>query len=140
MRTAAERAHALGKKLYVAVNIFARNPDFGALSDYFSFLRESGADAAIVSDPGVIYAAKKSAPGLPLHLSTQANTTNKYAVKFWSEQGISRVILARELSLPEIAEIKDFQMPFALVFSKSCTSSNDLLKFSHRTNFFVYDD
>lgn len=96
------------QKLYVAVNIFARNPDFGALSDYFSFLRESGADAAIVSDPGVIYAAKKSAPGLPLHLSTQANTTNKYAVKFWSEQGISRVILARELSLPEIAEIKDF--------------------------------
>ena len=86
LRTAAERAHALGKKLYVAVNIFARNPDFGALSDYFSFLRESGADAAIVSDPGVIYAAKKSAPGLPLHLSTQANTTNKYAVTFWSEQ------------------------------------------------------
>lgn len=108
LQTAAERTHALGKKLYVAVNIFARNPDFGALSDYFSFLRESGADAAIVSDPGVIYAAKKSAPGLPLHLSTQANTTNKYAVKFWSEQGISRVILARELSLPEIAEIKDF--------------------------------
>ena len=65
-------------------------------------------DAAIISDPGVIYVAKQAAPDLPIHLSTQANTTNKYAVKFWKEQGISRIILARELSLEEIKEIHDF--------------------------------
>lgn len=60
------------------------------------------------SDPGVIYVAKESAPELPLHLSTQANTVNKYAVRFWKEQGISRIILARELSVSEISEIRDF--------------------------------
>ena len=94
--------------MYVTANIFAKNADFSALKDYFRYLEKIGADAAIVSDPGVVYAAKQAAPGLALHLSTQANTTNKYAVKFWQEQGISRVILARELSLREIAEIRDF--------------------------------
>ena len=105
---AVSAAHAAKKKVYVAVNIFARNADFSALSDYFRLLEKSGADAAIVSDPGVVYAARKAAPSLSLHLSTQANTTNKYAVKFWAEEGISRVILARELSVKEISEIRDF--------------------------------
>lgn len=108
LRLAAETAHSLGKKVYVTANIFAKNADFSALKDYFRYLEKIGADAAIVSDPGVVYAAKQAAPGLALHLSTQANTTNKYAVKFWQEQGISRIILARELSLREIAEIRDF--------------------------------
>ncbi|MBQ8283667.1 MAG: U32 family peptidase C-terminal domain-containing protein [Clostridia bacterium] len=101
-------AHELGKKVYVTANIFAKNADFGRLTDYFQFLNSIGADAAIISDPGVVYAAKKAAPTLPIHLSTQANTTNKYAVKFWQEQGLSRVILARELSLGEISEIHEF--------------------------------
>ncbi|MFR1983429.1 MAG: peptidase U32 family protein [Christensenellaceae bacterium] len=87
-------------------NIFAKTPIFPRWT--ISAIWKNGADAAIVSDPGVVYAAKQAAPGLALHLSTQANTTNKYAVKFWQEQGISRVILARELSLREIAEIRDF--------------------------------
>ncbi len=102
-------AHDLGKKVYVTANIFARNPDFTLLGDYFSYLQEIGADAAIVSDPGVIYTAKKAAPELSLHLSTQANTTNKYAVRFWKEQGVSRVILARELSVKEISEMHEFE-------------------------------
>lgn len=101
-------AHERGKKVYVTANIFARNPDFGRLEEYFRFLQDIKADAAIISDPGVVYLAKKVAPDLPVHLSTQANTTNKYAVKFWQEQGISRAILARELSLNEIGEIHDF--------------------------------
>ena len=101
-------AHEQGKKLYVTANIFARNQDFSEISDYFKFLESIGVDAAIVSDPGVVYLAKKVAPKLAIHLSTQANTTNKYAVKFWSEMGVERVILARELSLKEIAEIKEF--------------------------------
>lgn len=101
-------AHEQGKKLYVTANIFARNQDFSEISDYFKFLESIGVDAAIISDPGVVYLAKKVAPKLAIHLSTQANTTNKYAVKFWSEMGVERVILARELSLKEIAEIKEF--------------------------------
>ena len=108
LKNAVTLAHCLGKKLYVTANVFARNADFSVLGDYFSFLNEIGVDGAIVSDPGAIYTAKKVAPNLILHLSTQANTTNKYAVKFWQEQGVSRIVLARELSLKEIAEIHDF--------------------------------
>lgn len=108
LRLAVREAHALGKKVYVTANVFARNADFPELERYFSRLSEIGADAAIVSDPGAVYAAKKVAPKLPIHLSTQANTTNKYAVRFWLEEGVSRVILARELSLREISEIREF--------------------------------
>ena len=108
LKSAVKYAHSLNKKVYVTVNIFAKNNDFSALGDYFRFLYEIGADAAIISDSGVFYACKKAAPKLPVHISTQANLTNKYAVKFWREQGADRAILARELSLNEIAEIHDF--------------------------------
>lgn len=108
LKSAVEFAHSLGKKVYVTANIFARNADFGALGDYFAYLYSIGADAAIISDSGVFYAAKKAAPDLAVHISTQANLTNKYAVKFWKEQGATRVVLARELSLAEIAEIHSF--------------------------------
>ena len=105
---AVEYAHGLGKKVYVTANIYARNGDLAAMEDYFAFLEQAGADAALISDPGVLYAAKKTAPGLPVHISTQANVTNKYAVKIWRDMGACRAVLARELSLAEIAEIHDF--------------------------------
>ena len=105
---AVEYAHGLGKKVYVTANIYARNGDLAAMEDYFAFLEQAGSDAALISDPGVLYAAKKTAPGLPVHISTQANITNKYAVKFWRDMGACRAVLARELSLAEIAEIHDF--------------------------------
>ncbi|MBO5327955.1 MAG: U32 family peptidase [Clostridia bacterium] len=108
LKSAISYAHSLKKKVYVTVNIFAKNADTAALEDYFAYLYSIGADAVIISDSGVFYAAKKAAPKLPVHISTQANLTNKYAVKFWHEQGAERAILARELSLKEIAEIKDF--------------------------------
>lgn len=108
LRSAATFARAKNKKLYVTANVFARNADFALLKDYFSALQEINVDGVIVSDPGVVYLCKQAAPKLPIHLSTQANTTNKYAVKFWAEQGVSRVILARELSIKEIAEIHEF--------------------------------
>ena len=101
-------AHALKKKVYVTTNIYARNADFSMLGDYFVALENMGADGVIISDPGLVYLAKKVAPKLCVHISTQANTTNRYAVKFWQEQGVSRVILARELSLREISEIHEF--------------------------------
>lgn len=106
--SAIKYAHSLGKKVYVTANIFAKNSDLALMEDYFAFLQEAGADAAIISDSGVFYAARKSAPNLSVHISTQANLTNKYAVKFWYEQGASRAILARELSLKEIAAIHEY--------------------------------
>ncbi len=108
LRSAVDFVHTLGKKVYVTANVFARNADFSRLKDYFTYLSTIGADGVIVSDPGVVYLVKSVAPSLPVHLSTQANTTNKYAVKFWTEQGVSRVILARELSISEISEIHEF--------------------------------
>ena len=108
MESAVQYAHKLNKKVYVTANIYARNADFSMLSDYFQTLESIGVDGVIVSDAGAVYTAKKVAPKLAIHLSTQANTTNKYAVKFWQEQGVSRVILARELSLNEIKEIHEF--------------------------------
>lgn len=108
LKKAVTFAHSSGKKVYVTANVFARNADFGALEDYFKYLYGIGADAVIVSDSGVFYAAKKAAPKLAVHISTQANLTNKYAVRFWKELGATRAILARELSLEEIAEIHSF--------------------------------
>lgn len=108
LRAAVEYAHARGKKVYVTANIFAKNADFAALADYFRYLQEIGADAALVTDVGAFSLARQVAPKLPLHVSTQANTTNKFAAKFWQEQGAERVVLARELSLSEIAEIHEY--------------------------------
>ena len=97
LKKAVDFAHAFRKKVYVTANIFARNGDFAYLADYFRFLAKIGADAAIVSDLGAMSVLKKSAPSLALHVSTQANTLNKYAVKFYAEElGAERVILARE--------------------------------------------
>ena len=108
MVEAIDIAHALGKKVYVTVNIYARNADFDGLKKYLVFLQNAGADAAIMSDAGVIAVSKEVAPGLPIHISTQANTLNKYAVKFWREQGAERVVLARECRFEDIAEINSF--------------------------------
>ncbi len=100
-----EYAHARGKKVYVCANIFAKNEDFRHLKEYFRFLEQAKADGVLVSDAGVFGVLKECAPSLPVHISTQANTLNAEAVKFWHRAGASRVVLARELSLSEIAEI-----------------------------------
>ena len=105
LKSAVEYTHALNKKVYVTVNIFARNADFNELENYFKYLSEIKVDAVIISDPGVLAVCKKVAPNLPIHLSTQANTLNKYSANFWVESGVERLILARELSLNEISEI-----------------------------------
>jgi len=98
--------HDLGKKLYVTVNIFAHEPDFEELPAYLKQLESLGMDGAIVSDPGVITMAQEVAPRLPLHLSTQVNNTNSYSVRFWINQGIERVVLARELSHEELRAVR----------------------------------
>ncbi len=98
-------AHSLGKKVYVTVNIFAKNADLDMARDYFKFLQEVGADAVLISDVGLVALCKEVAPNLTIHLSTQANTTNLLAVKFWQGLGVKRVVLARELGFEEIAQI-----------------------------------
>lgn len=100
-------AHSLNKRVYVTVNIFPHNDDLAGLPDYIRLLDRMGADAVIVSDPGVYRIAREAAPRLPIHISTQANTTNWSSVLFWQELGAKRVVLARELSLAEIREIRD---------------------------------
>ncbi len=104
---AVEFAHSIGKKVYVTVNIFGRNDDIEQAEKYFKFLENAKVDGAIVSDTGLIYLARSVAPNLPINLSTQANTLNYKTVEFWKKQGLSRVILARELSLEEIKGISE---------------------------------
>jgi putative protease len=108
LKEAVEYTHALNKKIYVTVNIFAKNADLSEAEEYFKYLEKIKIDAAIITDAGLIALAKEKAPDLTIHLSTQANTLNKYTVKFWYDMGVKRVVLARELSLKEIKEIKDF--------------------------------
>ncbi|MFC1485143.1 U32 family peptidase C-terminal domain-containing protein [bacterium] len=98
-------AHNLNKKIYITLNAFSRTNEEKKIKEYLHIFQDFQVDAVIISDPGVVYLAKKEAPNLNLHLSTQANTTNDLACKFWKELGIKRIVLARELSLKEIKEI-----------------------------------
>ena len=98
-------AHSLHKKVYVTVNIFAHNEDINNLPDYLRNLQAIGVDALLISDFGVWSVAREIIPEMPLHVSTQANTTNWAAVKAWENLGASRVVLARELSFTEMKEI-----------------------------------
>jgi len=99
-------AHKRGKKVFVTVNVFPHNEDLVGIEDYLFELYSIGVDAIIVSDPGIIAIAKETIPDLELHLSTQANTVNWKSAEFWYKQGVKRVVLAREMSLYEIKEIR----------------------------------
>lgn len=105
LKSALELVHSKGKKAYITVNIYAHNSDIDGMEDYFRFLYDIGADAVLVSDIGVLEAAKKGAPELPVHISTQANVTNYAAARFFCNAGAERIVLARELSIEEIALI-----------------------------------
>lgn len=107
LQEAVDFAHKLGKKIYVTVNIFPHNSDIAKLPAYLTFLNEIKVDAILVADFGVFTLAKEYAPDVELHISTQANNTNWAAVNAWAELGASRVVLAREMSLEEIKEIRE---------------------------------
>lgn len=107
LQEAVDFAHKLGKKIYVTVNIFPHNSDIAKLPAYLTFLNEIKVDAILVADLGVFTLAKEYAPAVELHISTQANNTNWAAVNAWAELGASRVVLAREMSLEEIKEIRE---------------------------------
>lgn len=99
-------AHGRNARVYVACNAFARDDDLNELDELLETIQSAGADALIVNDPGVIRVAKRCVPDMPLHLSTQANTLNSEAALFWHEQGIKRIILARELSIEQIKAMR----------------------------------
>ncbi|QGG46725.1 U32 family peptidase C-terminal domain-containing protein [Heliorestis convoluta] len=107
MEKAITLAHSQGKKAYITVNIFAHNKDLLGLDEYLREIEAIGADAIIVSDPGVFAIARRTVPNMPIHISTQANVTNVEAARFWSDLGAERIVLARELSLQEIREIQE---------------------------------
>ena len=106
LRRSIADAHAHGVKCYITVNIMPSNRDLPALPAYLELLQDAGADAMIVADVGVIRMAQKYAPKVPLHISTQTSILNHEAANYWADMGAERVVLARELSLEEIAEIR----------------------------------
>lgn len=103
-------AHDRDRKVYVVVNVFPHNSDLVGAEEYLRNLEKCNVDAILASDPSIISIAKEVIPNMEIHLSTQANNVNWRAAKFWHEMGVKRVVLARELSLNEIKEIRE-QLP-----------------------------
>ena len=97
--------HERGKKIHVTLNIIPHNDDMEGVEDYIKELYEIGVDALIVADPGMFMKVKEVAPDFPIHISTQGSVTNVETVKFWQKLGAERVVMARELSLKEVADI-----------------------------------
>lgn len=108
LKESVEYAHSLGKKCYITVNILAHNADFDGLKEYLQYLESILVDGVIVSDLGIMSFVKEYAPGLELHVSTQSNITNKFSAMEYVKLGAKRLVLARELSISEIKEIRDY--------------------------------
>lgn len=135
MREGVEFAHSCGKKVYLALNIFAHNEDFQGIEEYLKEVATTNIDAVIISDPGIFTIVKKVLPEMEIHFSTQANNTNYMSANFWHEMGVKRIVLARELSLEEIKEIRsktpdslDFEVfvhgAMCISYSGRCLLSN----------------
>lgn len=120
MKEAVDFAHKRGVKVYLTMNIIPHNDDLKDAGSFVERAAATGIDAVIVSDPGMLSIIKRTAPGLGIHVSTQANITNTESVKFWHSVGASRVVLARELSLADIRQIRD-----------NCTEDMELEAFVH---------
>lgn len=106
LREAVEYVHQHKKKIYITLNIYAHNVHLDEIRKHLKFLKTIDIDGVIVADPGIIMLVKKYLPKVEIHLSTQANATNIEAVKFWAKMGVKRIVLAREVTLEEIREIK----------------------------------
>ncbi len=130
-------ANTYGAKVYVAANMVTHEGDAKGAGEFFLKLREIGISAVIVSDPALIEICATDAPGLPIHLSTQASATNVETLEFWKKEGLERVVLAREVSMAEIAEIRqqtDVEIEafihgaMCISYSGRCTLSNHMSK------------
>ena len=111
LEKACKLAHSLGKRVYVTVNTMPRSEEAERIPAFLDFLQQAGADAAIIADLGVLEMCKQYAPRLERHISTQANITNYQAAEAWHKLGAHRVVLARELSLQEVALIREKTSP-----------------------------
>ncbi|PKK39188.1 U32 family peptidase, large subunit [Clostridiaceae bacterium JG1575] len=128
-------AHGRGRRVYLTLNVFPHEADLIGLAEYLKEMQGVGVDALIVSDPGIILAAREVIPQMELHLSTQANTVNSAAARFWHQQGIARIVLARELSLEEIRalhqEIPDTLSLEAFIHGAMCMAYSGRCLMSH---------
>ncbi|MGT2683439.1 peptidase U32 family protein [Streptococcus porci] len=135
MREGIDYSHARGAKVYVAANMVTHEGNEEGAGAWFRELRDMGLDAVIVSDPALIEICATEAPGLEIHLSTQASATNVETFHFWKEYGLTRVVLAREVSMEELAEIRrrtDLEIEafvhgaMCISYSGRCTLSNHM--------------
>lgn len=99
--------HSKGKKGYITLNIVAKDEDFDGLDDYLALLQKAGVDGLIISDVGLVHYVHTHAPDLEIHISTQANVNNTEAALFFAEMGAKRIVLAREMTLPQIKQMHD---------------------------------
>jgi len=106
MKKGVSYAHEHGKRAYLAMNIIAHNDSIGQAASFLEEAVETGIDGVIVSDPGIFQTIREIRPDIPIHISTQASTANYRTVEFWHRLGAKRIIMARELSLEEIREIR----------------------------------
>ncbi|WP_424831715.1 U32 family peptidase [Ruegeria sp.] len=102
-----EFCHRHGRRAYLTLNLFSHNRDIPKLDEYIDTVRKVKPDGLIIADPGVFQYVRERAPELPLHISTQANICSWLSVKFWQDQGAELVVLAREVSYPELVEIRE---------------------------------
>lgn len=135
MKEGVEFAKQYGAKIYVTTNIFAHNENIDGLEDYLLGLKEAGIHGIIVADPLIIETCRRVAPEIEVHLSTQQSLSNWKAVQFWKEEGLERVVLARETSAEEIQEMKakvDIEIEtfihgaMCIAYSGRCTLSNHM--------------
>lgn len=128
-------ANEYSAKVYVAANMVTHEGNEKGAGDFFKKLRDIGISAVIISDPALIEICATEAPGLEIHLSTQASATNAETLKFWQNEGLERVVLAREVSMEELAEIRrntDIQIEafihgaMCISYSGRCTLSNHM--------------
>lgn len=137
LRDAIDFCHRNGVKAYVTINTIPRNNELDRIGNFARFVEDSGADAAIVADVGVMGIIKRYAPSLEIHMSTQAGVANYESARMWYDLGAKRVILARELTLDDIAEIRAKTSPdldiecfvhgsMCVSFSGRCLLSNYL--------------
>ncbi|WP_407406687.1 peptidase U32 family protein [Peribacillus sp.] len=135
MKEGVEFAKKYGAKIYVTTNIYAHNENIDGLEEYMEGLRETGIHGIIVADPLIIETCKRVAPEIEIHLSTQQSLTNWKAVQYWKEEGLERVVLARETSADEIREMKEkvdieietfIHGAMCIAYSGRCTLSNHM--------------
>lgn len=128
-------AEKFGARIYVTTNIFAHNENMDGLDDYLRGIEEAGVHGIIVADPLIIETCRRVAPRLEVHLSTQQSLSNWKAVQFWKEEGLERVVLARETSAEEIREMKEkvdieietfIHGAMCIAYSGRCTLSNHM--------------